>query len=90
MVLMSVATKQVVLLELAVPWEEWIEETQERKRARYANLLPERQKNGWKVRHEPIEVGCRGFAGQSLRQVLGLLGMSGLQRRAAIKNMLEH
>ena len=36
MVLLSVASKQVFLLELSVPWEERIEETNERKRAKYA------------------------------------------------------
>ncbi len=44
---------------------------------------------GWKARCKPIEVGCRGFAGKSLHRVLGLLGICGLHRRRAIKNILE-
>ncbi|XP_039504261.1 uncharacterized protein LOC120460516 [Pimephales promelas] len=89
MVLMSAASKQVVLLELTVPWEERMEEAQERKRAKYADLVAECRRNGWKARCEPVEVGCRGFAGQSLHRVLGLLGICGLHRQRAIKNILE-
>ena len=89
MVLMSGATKQVVLLELTVPWEDRMEEAQERKRAKYAELVAECRRNGWKARCEPIEVGSRGFAGQSVYRVLRLLGICGLQRRRAIRNILE-
>ncbi|CAJ1075238.1 LOW QUALITY PROTEIN: uncharacterized protein LOC109089580 [Xyrichtys novacula] len=89
MVLVSASSKQVVLLELTVPWEDRVEEAQERKRARYADLVAECRRNGWKARCEPIEVGCRGFAGQSLHRVLGLLGICGLHRRRGTKNILE-
>ncbi|XP_061902037.1 uncharacterized protein LOC133649222 [Entelurus aequoreus] len=89
MVLMSGTSKQVVLLELTVPWEDRMEEAQERKRAKYADLVADCRRNGWKARCEPIEVGCRGFAGKSLHRVLGLLGICGLHRRRAIKNILE-
>lgn len=36
-VLMSMATKQLVLLELTVPWEEWLEEVQKKKRASFGS-----------------------------------------------------
>lgn len=41
-------------MELTVPWEDRLEEAQERKRAKYADLVAECQRNGWKVRYEPI------------------------------------
>ncbi|XP_063049947.1 tripartite motif-containing protein 16-like [Engraulis encrasicolus] len=85
----SIGTLQVVLLELTVPWEDRMEEAQERKRAKYADLVAECRRNGWIARCEPIEVGCRGFAGRSLHRVLGLLGIHGLHRRRATKNILE-
>lgn len=66
MVLTSESTKQVVLLELTVPWKDRIEEANQRKRAKYAELVMEGRCYGWKASGEPIEVGCRGFAGQSL------------------------
>ncbi|KAK0155844.1 Coiled-coil domain-containing protein 171 [Merluccius polli] len=54
-----------------------------------ADLVAECRRNGWKARCEPIEVGCRGFAGKSLHWVLGLLGICGQHKRRAIKNILE-
>lgn len=36
-----------------------------------------------------LEMGCRGFPGQSLHRVLGLLGICGLRRQRAIKTILE-
>lgn len=39
MVLMSEATKQMVLLGPTVPWEDRMEEMQEKKRAKYAPLV---------------------------------------------------
>lgn len=89
MVLMSEATKQVVLLELPVPWKDRREETQERKRAKYTPLVTECWRLGWKAHCEPTEVDCRGFAGPSLHRVLGLLGICGQQRGRATKNILE-
>lgn len=41
------------------------------------------------ARCEPVEVGFWGFAGKSLHQTLKLLVVKGLQRRRAIKNILE-
>ena len=89
MVLTSESTKQVVLLELTVPWEDRIEEANERKRAKYSELTAECRSNGWKARCEPVEIGCRGFAGHSLQRVFKLLGVRGLQLRKATKNILE-
>lgn len=77
MVLTSVATRQVILLELTVPWEDRIEEAHERNRVKYAELVAECQRNGWRRRCEPIEVGCRVFAGQSLWWAYKMLGITG-------------
>lgn len=66
MILMSEATKQVVLLGLTVPWEDRM---QERKRSKYAPLVTECRRLGWKAHCEPIEVDCRGFAGGTLGSV---------------------
>ncbi|TWW79887.1 hypothetical protein D4764_10G0009170 [Takifugu flavidus] len=86
MVLTSESTKQVVLVELTVPWEDRLEEANKRK---YANLVIECQNKGWKARREPVEVGCRGFAGQSLPRTLKLLGVKGQLCRRAIKTIIE-
>lgn len=60
-ILVSEATKQLVLLELTVPWEERMEEVQERKREKYQELVEDRRRNGWKTTCMPVEVGSRGF-----------------------------
>ncbi|XP_077372334.1 uncharacterized protein LOC144033646 [Festucalex cinctus] len=88
-VLVSETTRQVVLLELTVPWEDRMEEAFERKRAKYEELAGECRSRGWKTRCTPIEVGCRGFAGQSLVWALKMLGVKGLHNRRAIKNISD-
>ncbi|TWW64138.1 hypothetical protein D4764_03G0011460 [Takifugu flavidus] len=81
MVLTSESTKQVVLVELTVPWEDRLEEANERKRAKYANLVIECQNKGWKARCEPVERLRRkpqnGYgSGGGIRGVVGHLDAS--------------
>ncbi len=38
---------------------------------------------------EPIEVGCRGFAGRSLCKVLSRLGITGVAKKRAIQSASE-
>ncbi len=76
-------------MELTVPWEDRLEEANERKRAKYAELVEECRSSGWKARSEPVEVSCRGFADQSLLRTLKLLGVKGQLCRRAIKNISE-
>jgi len=54
LVLISEASKQIILLYLTVPFEDCIEETNEMKRAQYAELVEECPSNGWRARYEPI------------------------------------
>ncbi|XP_049897834.1 uncharacterized protein LOC126388657 [Epinephelus moara] len=89
MVLVSETTKQVVLLELTVPWEDRMEEAFERKRAKFEELAGECRSRGWRARCNPIEVGCRGFVGQSLIRALRILGVKGQHNRRAIKNITD-
>lgn len=87
MLLVSETTRQVVLLELTVPWEDRMEEAFERKRAKYEGLLSDcRSRLGWKTRCDPIEVGHRG---QSLYQTLKCLGLGGLQIRKAFRTITD-
>ena len=74
MVLVSEATRQVVVLELTVPGEDQMEEASERKRAKYEELAGECRSRGWRTQCNPIEVGCRGFVGQSLIRAPKMLG----------------
>ncbi|VDI78992.1 Hypothetical predicted protein [Mytilus galloprovincialis] len=77
-VIWSASTKQAILLELTVPWEERIEDAYERKRLKYQDLLAECRDNGWRVWLFPVEVGSRGFVGQSMWRALRALGRSSI------------
>lgn len=49
------------------------------------SLAGECRSRGWRTRGNPIEVGCRGFASQSVIRALKMLGAKGLQNRKAIR-----
>ncbi|KAI2663059.1 hypothetical protein H4Q32_002088 [Labeo rohita] len=89
MIIVSKSTKQLIILELTVPWEERMEEANERKRAKYQELVEECRSQGWKTYCEPLEVGCRGFAGRSLCKVLTMLGLTSEAKRKAIRSATE-
>lgn len=76
-ILVSEATKQLFLLELTVPWKERMEEAQERKRDKYQEPVEAYQRNRWKTRCMPVEVGCRGMASYFLSKAYGTLGITG-------------
>ena len=83
-VIWSTSTKQAILVELTVPWEERIEDAYERKLAKYQDLVADCQQQGWRVWCLPVEVGCRGFVGQSLWRALRVIGVIGVERRRLI------
>lgn len=56
-ILVSEATRQLGLLELTVPWKERMEEVQERKKAKYQELVEDCCKNRWRTRCMPVELG---------------------------------
>ena len=87
MVLTSDTSKQVVIIELTVPWEERAEEANSRKWAKYEELAVECRARGWRVENVPVEVGCRGFAGKSLLKLFRNLGIRGRQSRKAISDV---
>ena len=88
-ILVSETTKQLFLLELTVPWEERMEEAQERKREKYQELVEDCRRKGWRTRRMPVEVGSRGFASHSLNKAYGTLGITSANRRRAIGNNME-
>ncbi|KAK0146517.1 hypothetical protein N1851_014151 [Merluccius polli] len=47
MIITSEALRQLIILELTVPWEECIEEANERKCAKYQDLVEECRERGW-------------------------------------------
>ena len=59
---------EVHIVELTVPHEDNVAAAHERKEARYEGLMDKCAEEGWKPLHFPIEVGCRGFVGNSVRR----------------------
>ncbi|XP_061093280.1 uncharacterized protein LOC133125737 [Conger conger] len=88
-VLVSESTKQAVMLELTVPWEDRLEEAFERKLSKYAGLVSDCQQAGWRARCLPVEVGCRGFAARSLARAFISLGIVGERKRRAIRSTTD-
>ncbi len=63
LIMWSEQCKTILLVELTVPWEEGMEAANERKRAKYADLVEDCREAGWKATMCPVEVGCWGFVG---------------------------
>lgn len=61
-----------------------MEEAYERKMLKYAELVEQCKSNGWKTWCFPVEVGCRGFPGNSLWRATKMLGIVGKERRDMI------
>lgn len=60
-----------------------------RGREKYEFLVSNCHRQGWRARSLPMEVGCRGFAGQSLCKAYTALGITGERRKQAIHNSME-
>ena len=86
-VIWSDTGRQVIIVELTVPWEENMEEAFERKKTRYETLRTECEDNGWTCQVLPIEVGCRGFIGRSTTSYLSKLGLTSHMRRSTIQRL---
>lgn len=72
-----------------MPWEEHIDEAQERECVKYQELTKQCRGQGWTTHCEPIEVGCRGFADRSLCRVLTKLQKVGLAKKRAIRSITD-
>ncbi len=88
-VLWSERSRQVVMVELTVPWEERVEEAYHMKRNKYEELRLECVSKGWKCWVFPVEVGSRGFPAQSMWSTLSKLGLVGQTRKRAIQNIAQ-
>ena len=79
--------KKIIIIELTVPWEERCGEANERKRAKYDELMTECRGKGWQTWNFPVEVGCRGFPAKSVWWLFSALGVTGRYRRTAAQRM---
>ena len=86
-VLLSEKAKTVVMIELTVPWEDHIEEANERKILKYDELRELCTSKGWALRCLPVVAGVRGFPAQLVHHLLSVFGVKGTERRTIVKNI---
>lgn len=86
-VIWSDSTRQVLLVELTVPWEENMEAAFERKKTRYETLRADCEERGWSCHVLPIEVGCRGFIGHTMITYLCKIGLTNRARKSATQRL---
>lgn len=77
------ATKQAILVKLTMSWEERIEEEHAQE------VSSPCQQKRWRAWNLPMEVSCRSFAGKSLWQVIGQLGIKGMTIKQLIASMTK-
>ena len=87
MVLWSAATKNIIVIELIVPWKERCSEENEWKKAKNYPLMAECRDKGWQTWSFHVEAGCREFPAQSVWRLFSVLGVTGRYRRTAIQRM---
>ena len=85
----SKKSKVLIIGELTVPWEDNIDERNEYKRAKYQDLVSDIKSRGWSVHCFPFEIGCRGFATNSLHAFISRLGASNRLRKAMMSKASE-
>ena len=74
-VILNRARKEIILVELTIPFETNIEKAQEMKAARYAPLVAGLQDVGFKCSYYSLEIGARGIlsfgSSKTLSQISG-------------------
>ena len=75
-VMYSVLSKTVILIELTSPCEENFEDRHFDKNSRYEALCIAIRQNGWRVYFFAIEVGARGYCAFNVRSCLRRLGLN--------------
>ena len=58
-----------------------------RKISKYHELVEQCRRGSWKITYDPIEVGRRGFGGQSVVKSLAKIGIVGAVKVEAIRNI---
>ena len=81
--------KEVHLVELTVPHEDNISAAHERKEKRYEALVVGCEEAGWKARHFPVEVGCRGFIAASVQKWMRVAGLGWKKEKAMTRALQE-
>ena len=88
-VLFSESLRQIIMIELTVPYENRIDHQHQYKTSKYSDIAPELQKDGLRSKVLAVEVGARGFVGTSMYTALTQLGVRGRKQTKAMKLLAE-
>ena len=88
-VIHSASSKQIIMVELTVPYESRIEEAHIYKKEKYQDLSKELEEAGYKSKVMPVEIGARGFAATSAYNLLSKLSICGRKRTKALRLLAE-
>uniref|UniRef100_A0A1B6G7S5 Reverse transcriptase domain-containing protein n=2 Tax=Cuerna arida TaxID=1464854 RepID=A0A1B6G7S5_9HEMI len=83
----SVESKQVLLIELTVPWEENMPNQHLEKTRRYEEIVLGLRMRGFRTHFFAVEIGARGLPGKSMHHLLKSLGLSRKHRNTFIERM---
>ena len=72
----SKENSKVILVELTIPFESWLEQSHDFKTSKYGNLKKELEKEGYSVTVKAVEIGARCFVAGTLYQFLGQIGIN--------------
>ena len=61
--------KKALLLELALPREDNLEQEEDRKAQRYETLIEDCEKQDWEIKFYHFVVGCRGFVDRGISEL---------------------
>ena len=87
MVIYSNKKKQVLMVELTVPYEDRMGVANELKRIKYEEMRQECSIKGWNCQIWPVEIGVRGFTGRSVGALLKELGVIGAERNRSLQEL---
>ena len=82
--------KQVILLELTVPWEENFGDAEDRKHRRYEELIDTCKEAGWNPEYYHLAVGCRGYVSRELANLMrGRFGFTTREQRTLVATLQQ-
>ena len=88
-VVSSQTAKEILLIELTVPYESRIDDAHVYKTEKYSDLAKELREDGFKTKVMAVEVGARGFVAASTYSLLQQLSTSSRSRTRTLKALGE-
>ena len=72
--------KKLVIIEQTAPWQSRRDDTYERNKTKYTELMEQCLSHGWHTWLFPIDVDFRGFCLQFVRRLMAAVGTYGRDR----------